>query len=174
VWVLLAGGGDQPGQHRAAIVRLRFEGAALLQLRPMPLPLLQDRLAPLRRSQPARPAPQRVQMKKKASIAHDFMKVSRDCGCVLCPHHDRIRKLRARKDDAEAKLRQHLAPRWRQKVHCAHCRIREDKLWDRDAVRLEMDHIIPLSKGGDNALANLQFLCPRCHRAKTAKDFIRR
>tara|TARA_B110001450_G_scaffold162114_1_gene151097 strand:+ start:1186 stop:1611 length:426 start_codon:yes stop_codon:yes gene_type:complete len=34
----------------------------------------------------------------------------------------------------------------------------------------EVDHIIPLYHAGDNALANLQILCPDCHRTKTAED----
>jgi 5-methylcytosine-specific restriction endonuclease McrA len=31
---------------------------------------------------------------------------------------------------------------------------------------LEIDHIVPLSKGGGDALKNLQFLCPSCNRRK--------
>ena len=34
----------------------------------------------------------------------------------------------------------------------------------------EMDHIVPLSKGGPSRLANLQLLCQTCNRMKHAKD----
>jgi len=34
----------------------------------------------------------------------------------------------------------------------------------------EIDHIIPLFKGGGNKLENLQALCPGCHRNKTENE----
>ena len=34
----------------------------------------------------------------------------------------------------------------------------------------EIDHILPLYRGGDNAASNLQCLCPDCHRTKTAAE----
>ncbi|MDE2462042.1 MAG: HNH endonuclease [Gammaproteobacteria bacterium] len=33
-------------------------------------------------------------------------------------------------------------------------------------VRLEVDHIVPVAKGGSNALDNLQTLCFDCNRGK--------
>lgn len=34
----------------------------------------------------------------------------------------------------------------------------------------EVDHIMPLAKGGSNDLTNLQSLCKRCHSRKTATE----
>ena len=34
----------------------------------------------------------------------------------------------------------------------------------------EIDHIMPLYKGGDNSLSNLQALCRNCHGKKTVND----
>ena len=39
----------------------------------------------------------------------------------------------------------------------------------RSAVNLEIDHIVPLSKGGKTEQANLQTLCRRCNRRKWKK-----
>jgi HNH endonuclease len=39
----------------------------------------------------------------------------------------------------------------------------------RRAINLEMDHIVPVSKGGKTEEANLQTLCRRCNRAKSKK-----
>ncbi len=52
-----------------------------------------------------------------------------------------------------------------QQWHCAIC----GSLLD---ASYEIDHILPLYKGGTNAIENLQALCPNCHRRKTIQDSI--
>jgi len=53
----------------------------------------------------------------------------------------------------------------RQKGKCNHC-----GLMFKDGDLLEVDHIIPISKGGKNSYANKQLLHRHCHDVKTAND----
>jgi 5-methylcytosine-specific restriction protein A len=48
---------------------------------------------------------------------------------------------------------------------CVHCEAQ-----GRVAIATELDHIVPLHKGGQEADSNRQGLCHDCHLAKTAKD----
>lgn len=50
-----------------------------------------------------------------------------------------------------------------QKGRCALCRINLGS-------SKHIDHIMPLSRGGSNGRANIQFLCPSCNLSKGAKD----
>ena len=40
----------------------------------------------------------------------------------------------------------------------------------KDGAKLEVDHIIPVSRGGKTNMGNLQTLCERCNRGKSNKD----
>lgn len=48
----------------------------------------------------------------------------------------------------------------RDNYQCKYCR---------SSNKLEIDHIIPVAKGGDNNIHNLQVLCQHCNRTKHAK-----
>lgn len=75
--------------------------------------------------------------------------------------HDRTERLRGRAGKAQ-RLR-----RLRQTNGlCELC-----LLLGRTEVATEVDHILPLSKGGEDTDDNTQNLCRSCHEAKTAKDF---
>jgi 5-methylcytosine-specific restriction endonuclease McrA len=50
----------------------------------------------------------------------------------------------------------------RQKGKCACC--------STDLDKYHRDHIVPLSRGGTNDIANIQLLCPSCNTAKGAKS----
>ena len=53
----------------------------------------------------------------------------------------------------------------RDRGHCVLCGAS-----GRDGVRLEVDHIVPRSRGGSNQLENLQSLCGPCNRGKSNRD----
>ncbi|MGY5131265.1 HNH endonuclease [Streptomyces nigrescens] len=39
--------------------------------------------------------------------------------------------------------------------------------------QVDIDHIIPLAKGGEDVDSNVQVLCKACHKRKTNMDFNR-
>ena len=83
-----------------------------------------------------------------AKLRHDFEKV---LGYLRYPNRRQVSH-RMKKDVAA-----------RAEWHCQLCMRMVN-------ANFEVDHIIPLYHGGDNALSNLQLLCPDCHRSKTACD----
>lgn len=63
------------------------------------------------------------------------------------------------------KLQQMRAQKIRENPLCLHC-------LQKGITRLgdELDHIVPVSKGGSNEESNLQLLCTECHATKTISD----
>ncbi len=49
---------------------------------------------------------------------------------------------------------------------CGFHQMREDRPWLPDISQLECDHIIPLARGGETKMDNLQTLCRECNRKK--------
>lgn len=49
---------------------------------------------------------------------------------------------------------------------CGFHRMQEDRPWLPDFSNLECDHIIPLARGGQTEMSNLQTLCRDCNRKK--------
>lgn len=77
---------------------------------------------------------------------------------------ERLRSIRAREEVASAVSRERIAPEVRRFVwtrdggRCVHCGTEDD---------LQFDHIIPVARGGGNAVANIQILCGSCNRQKS-------
>lgn len=78
------------------------------------------------------------------------------CGCKLCDSHAHARRIRQNRDEAFKN-----APKERA---CSQCGF---------SGKVELDHINPVSKGGDNSPENLQWLCPSHHKEKTRRGFIK-
>ena len=49
------------------------------------------------------------------------------------------------------------------------CQICGDNIYKNPYIILEIDHIIPVSKGGKTEMNNLQTLCERCNNGKRDK-----
>ena len=76
------------------------------------------------------------------------------------------RKQQAREIRESRKLASRFAIMHRDKFRCRLCGV---AVSDGDHVRLEVDHIIPRSKGGGNETENRWTLCFECNRGKGAK-----
>lgn len=73
---------------------------------------------------------------------------------------------RAKKKKNGGELSRNL-PQILMKLQNGKCACCKEKL-----VKYDMDHIIPVSKGGENIDKNIQLLCQSCNRAKGARDAI--
>ena len=132
-----------------------------------------------------------TKVRGKTLTSMDFRGICRDCGayakdpkdpkwplCERCENDpDKKRRRRLRRDYRRSQWARERA--WRlgikgkyyprdvdrlrkvQDNRCAYCEIE----LNRDTERV--DHIIPLSRGGDNTPSNLQLLCPACNTAKS-------
>ncbi|MEG8276411.1 HNH endonuclease [Streptomyces sp. AHA2] len=83
--------------------------------------------------------------------------------------HAKRRAAIARGNNAAAKLRRAVraAVKRGEYVSCARCP------GQFLASGVDIDHIIPLAKGGEDVASNVQVLCKACHKAKTREDFAR-
>ncbi len=97
---------------------------------------------------------------------HKSYKFDRDDLCAMLKHVKELEEFQSSKEYQ----RKMMSPKLRYDVlkrdgfRCAICgRGRED------GVKLEVDHIIPVSKGGKTKMSNLQTLCMECNRGKGAQ-----
>ncbi|MFC9651471.1 HNH endonuclease [Streptomyces sp. NPDC056937] len=77
--------------------------------------------------------------------------------------HRKRREAIARGNNAAAIMRK--AVRKAGRCACASCGL------NYLASAIDIDHIIPLAKGGEDVPTNVQPLCKSCHKAKTRRDF---
>lgn len=80
--------------------------------------------------------------------------------------HSKRRAAIARGNNAAAKMRR--AVRKSMGADCASC------LRFFLPSQLDIDHVLPLAKGGEDVEGNVQALCKQCHKTKTAIDFGKR
>jgi 5-methylcytosine-specific restriction endonuclease McrA len=52
----------------------------------------------------------------------------------------------------------------RDRATCECCGYRPQRAWD--AWQMEIDHVVPVARGGTSAIENLQVLCSRCNNRK--------
>jgi 5-methylcytosine-specific restriction endonuclease McrA len=88
--------------------------------------------------------------------------------CVACYNERRALYMRSRRASSlQAQGHHTIDDIWRiynaQKGKCAVCR-------KNVGTKFDVDHIQPLSAGGNNSPMNLQILCPRCNRLKGRQD----
>jgi 5-methylcytosine-specific restriction endonuclease McrA len=79
--------------------------------------------------------------------------------------HSKLKKARRRGATGKYTATAILEMLVRQQHRCANqsCRLSIRKRYD-------VDHILPLARGGTNDIANIQLLCPLCNTRKSAKD----
>lgn len=53
---------------------------------------------------------------------------------------------------------------------CAHCNMDLRKIQAGDGYRIELDHIVPVSKGGGNEATNLVTSCNKCNAGRGDRD----
>jgi 5-methylcytosine-specific restriction endonuclease McrA len=97
-----------------------------------------------------------------------------DCGGVVDPGHrtcwdcqrwrNRLRYYRRRSQAIPAEVRRRVVER--DCGVCQTCRDLVAKDYRNPERWPELDHIIPLSRGGDSSEENLQLLCRHCNRSK--------
>jgi 5-methylcytosine-specific restriction protein A len=77
--------------------------------------------------------------------------------------HAKRREAIARGNNAAARMR--TAVNKAGEGQCARCRF----VYLSSAI--DIDHITPLAKGGEDVVSNVQALCRPCHKTKTREDF---
>lgn len=74
--------------------------------------------------------------------------------------HDHARRAAKQRSNGAFTSAEWLALKQRYDYHCLRCGKREPE------IKLSVDHVIPLSKGGANTIDNIQPLCKACNTAK--------
>lgn len=78
-------------------------------------------------------------------------------------HYNRIRKARLKKVIGSYSFQEWENLKKQYKYTCLSCKKKEPE------IKLTVDHIIPISKGGSNYIDNIQPLCAKCNSSKSAK-----
>lgn len=92
-------------------------------------------------------------------------RVFKDSDYKLCPYCGRPLNSRVGRQPIPNRLRH--AVFQKDKYRCRECGRGKE-----DGVSLEIDHIIPVAKGGTNDINNLQTLCKDCNRGKATDEWV--
>ena len=91
----------------------------------------------------------------------------------FCPAHARAEDERYRTYQRDPAINKRYDHRWRKIRNAyiqAHPLCEQCQTQGRVTPAQEVDHIIPLERGGTHDEANLQALCKQCHSSKTARE----
>ena len=88
-----------------------------------------------------------------------------DVDFILCPYCGNKLNSRVGRQPIPNRLRH--AVFQRDQYRCRECGASKE-----DGVTLEIDHIIPVAKGGTNDISNLQTLCKACNRGKYTDTWV--
>lgn len=102
-------------------------------------------------------------------MVETYLRLCAEPGCPALVRHGRCQKHTPPRNETARSLRRG-ATGWDRQRRNREMLSREPWCGLCGRMATEIDHVIPLAKGGTDATANLQPLCASCHKAKTGRE----